>query len=257
MARADRLLRTLDTLRRLPQPVTAARLAADLEVSPRTLYRDIAALRAAGARIEGEAGYGYTLAEDPALPPQMFSRLEVEALVLGLAEVRLMGDAALARAADTALARITATLPERVQRQAVNAVSQVYRYAPRVPAPPHVAALRAAMWDERAVDIRYADRGGAVTFRRIWPLSVVYLDSSLLCLAWCCLRQGFRRFHISMIQTLDDSDESFRPRRVTLLRDMLREMREGRGTRPGGVAAAGEGLPVPSAGAPTGGSPRR
>ncbi len=233
MARADRLLRTLDTLRRLPQPVTAMRLAQEMEVSPRTLYRDIAALRAAGARIEGEAGYGYTLAEDPALPPQMFSRLEVEALVLGLGEVRLTGDPDLARAAEAALAKITATLPERVQRQAVNAVSQVYRYAPRLPAPPHVAALRAAMWDERAVDIRYVDRGGVVTLRRIWPLSVVYLDQTLLCLAWCCLRQGFRRFHVAMIDTLVDSGESFRPRRVALLRDMLREMREGRETRAG------------------------
>jgi predicted DNA-binding transcriptional regulator YafY len=182
-------------------------MAREMEVSPRTLYRDIAALRAAGARIE------------------------VEALVLGLSGVRLTGDAALARAADAALAKITATLPERVQRQAVNAVSQVYRYEPRLPAPPHVAALRAAMWDERAVDIRHVDRGGAVTDRRIWPLSVVYLDRALLCLAWCCLRRGFRRFHVAMIETLADSGESFRPRRAPLLRDMLQEMRAGRETR--------------------------
>jgi predicted DNA-binding transcriptional regulator YafY len=235
VARADRLLRTIDTLRRLPAPVTAERLAAEMEVSPRTAYRDIAALRAAGARIEGAAGYGYTLAEDPALPPQMFSRLEVEALVLGLAEVRLMGDAGLALAAEGALAKVVATLPERVQRQAVNAVSQVYRQAPRVAAPPHTAALRQAMWDERAVDIRYVDRGGSVTCRRIWPLSVVYLDKAMLCLAWCCLRQGFRRFHVAMIETLAETDESFRPRRVPLLRDMLRDMREGRETR-GGAA---------------------
>jgi predicted DNA-binding transcriptional regulator YafY len=227
MARADRLLRTIDTLRRLPQPVTAARLAEEMEVSPRTLYRDIAALRAAGARIEGEAGYGYTLAEDPALPPQMFSRIEVEALVLGLGEVRLMGDPDLARAADAALGKITATLPERVQRQAVNAVSQVYRYETRPPAPPHTAALRQAMWDERAVDIRYVDRAGGVTDRRILPLSVVYLDRAMLCLAWCCLRQGFRRFHVAMIGRLGETDDSFRPRRVPLLREMLRQMREG------------------------------
>jgi predicted DNA-binding transcriptional regulator YafY len=233
MPRADRLLRTMDTLRRLPQPVTAARLAEEMEVSPRTLYRDIAALRASGARIEGEAGYGYTLAEDPALPPQMFSRMEIEALVLGLAEVRLMGDADLARAADAALGKITATLPERVQRQAVNAVSQVYRHEPRAPAPPHTAALRQAMWDERAVDIRYVDRGGGVTDRRIWPLSVVYLDRSMLCLAWCCLRQGFRRFHVAMIETLEETGDSFRPRRVPLLREMLRQMRGGGETRRG------------------------
>ena len=87
MARADRLFRLLHLLRTLPAPVTAARLSAEERLSVRSVYRDIAALRAAGARIEGEAGYGYTLAEDPALPPQSFSRIEIEALVLGLAEV--------------------------------------------------------------------------------------------------------------------------------------------------------------------------
>ena len=122
MSRSDRLFRLLTALRSLPQPVTAARLADETEVSERTLYRDIDTLRAGGAVIDGAAGFGYTLTEDPALPPQMFTRLEVEALVLGLAEVRLAGDPALARAAEVALAKITATLPERVQRQAIHAV---------------------------------------------------------------------------------------------------------------------------------------
>ena len=122
MARADRLFRLLHALRSLPAPVTAARLAEETGVSERTLYRDIDGLRAGGALIDGAAGYGYTLTEDPALPPQMFTRLEVEALVLGLAEVRQAGDPALAKAADAALAKITATLPERVQRHAIHAV---------------------------------------------------------------------------------------------------------------------------------------
>ena len=102
MARADRLFRLLSALRMLPQPVTAARLAVETGVSVRTLYRDNDALRAGGALIDGAAGVGYVLTEDPALPPQMFTRLEVEALVLGLAEVRLAGDPALAKAAEAA-----------------------------------------------------------------------------------------------------------------------------------------------------------
>ena len=128
MSRPDRLFRLLDVLRTLPQPVTAARLAAETEVSERTLYRDIDTLRAGGALIDGAAGFGYTLTEDPALPPQMFTRLELEALVLGLAEVRLAGDPALARAATAAQAKIIATLPERVQRQAIHTVLQTYRF---------------------------------------------------------------------------------------------------------------------------------
>ena len=75
MSRTDRLMRLMDALRRLPRPVTAARLAAETGVSARQLYRDIATLRAGGALIDGEAGVGYALTEDPALPPQSFSRL--------------------------------------------------------------------------------------------------------------------------------------------------------------------------------------
>ena len=85
MARTDRLMRLMDALRRLPAPVTAARLADETGVSPRQLYRDIATLRASGALIDGEAGVGYRLTEDPALPPQSFNRLEIEALRLAVA----------------------------------------------------------------------------------------------------------------------------------------------------------------------------
>ncbi|SEM59367.1 Predicted DNA-binding transcriptional regulator YafY, contains an HTH and WYL domains [Gemmobacter aquatilis] len=226
MGKPDRLFRLLDALRRLPQPVTAARLAAEMEVSPRTLYRDMASLRAGGALIEGEAGLGYTLREDPALPPQMFTRLEVEALMLGLAEVRMAGDAALARAAEMAGAKIVASLPERVQRQAIHAAQEVYRFDRRV-APPHLGLLREAVWEERAVDLRYRDTAGQESARRIWPLSIVWLDRSLMLLAWCCLRQDFRRFKLESMAAVTVSDESFRPRRVALLREFHRQLRGG------------------------------
>lgn len=224
MARADRLFRLLTALRTLPHPVTAARLATETEVSPRTLYRDIAALRAGGALIDGEAGVGYTLTEDPALPPQMFTRLEVEALVLGLSEVRLAGDPALAMAAQNALAKITATLPERVQRQAIHAVQQTYRFEQRPAAPAHLEQVRQACWDEVALDLTYTDATGAQTQRRIWPLSVVFLDRTLMLLAFCTLRQDFRRFRLDLMANVTLTDTSFRPRRVPLLRDFLQIM---------------------------------
>lgn len=225
MARSDRLFRLLDALRRLPKPVTAARLAVETEVSARTLYRDIETLRAGGALIDGAAGFGYTLTEDPALPPQMFSQLEIEALVLGLAEVRQAGDPALARAAEVALAKITATLPERVQRQAIHAVQQTYRFERRPPAPANLALIRQACWDEMALDIAYRDKAGQVTDRRILPLSVVFLDRTLMVLAWCCLRQNYRRFHLHQIMTVAQTDSSFRPRRVALLREFTETLR--------------------------------
>jgi predicted DNA-binding transcriptional regulator YafY len=225
MPRADRLFRLLAALRSLPQPVTADRLAAETEVSPRTLYRDIAALRAGGALIDGAAGLGYTLTEDPALPPQMFTRLEVEALVLGLAEVTLSGDPMLAKAATAAQAKIIATLPDRVQRQAIHAVSRSYRYEPRKQAPPHLHLLREAAWDEQAIDLSYRDLSGRITERRIWPLGTVFLDREVICLAFCCLRQDFRRFKLGQMSDVRLTEESFRPRRVPLLRAYLERLR--------------------------------
>jgi predicted DNA-binding transcriptional regulator YafY len=225
MARSDRLFRLLSAFRMLPQPVTAARLAEETGVSERTLYRDIQSLRAAGALIDGEAGTGYTLTEDPALPPQMFTRLEIEALVLGLAEVALSGDPMLARAAAEAQAKIIATLPDRVQRQAIHAVSRAYRFERRNPAPAHLQLLREAAWEERAVDLRYLDSAGTGTARRIWPLGTVFLDREVQCLAFCCLRQDFRRFKVARMAEVRLTAESFRPRRVPLLRSFLDQLR--------------------------------
>ena len=225
MSRSDRLFRLLDTMRRLPAPVTAARLADETGVSERTLYRDIESLRAGGALIDGAAGLGYTLTEDPALPPQMFTRLEVEALVLGLAEVRTMADPALSRAAEMAMAKITATLPERVQRQAIHAVAQVYRFEKRRPLRVDMNLLRQAAWDEQALNMEYSDSAETVTHRRIYPLSVVYLDKSLMVLGWCCLRQDYRRFSVDRIVSLAPTDESFRPRRVAMLREFVMQLK--------------------------------
>ncbi|MFN5997535.1 MAG: helix-turn-helix transcriptional regulator [Paracoccaceae bacterium] len=229
MPKSDRLFRLLSAFRLLPQPVTAARLAEETGVSERTIYRDIQSLRAAGALIDGEAGAGYALTEDPALPPQMFSRLEVEALVLGLAEVTQSGDAMLAKAAVAAQAKIIATLPDRVQRQAIHAVSRSYRFERRSPAPPHLQLLREAAWDECAVDLSYLDASGHQTARRIWPLGTVFLDREVQVLAFCCLRQDFRRFKVAQMADVRLTDESFRPRRVPLLRSFLDQLR---GERP-------------------------
>lgn len=225
MARADRLFTLLDLLRRLPAPVTAARMAAETEVSERSIYRDIATLRASGARIEGEPGYGYALTEDPALPPQMFSRIEVEALVLGLAEVQHSGDQELSDAAQAAFAKITASLPERVQRQAMHSVMHVYRSVPRRAVPGVSALLRQACWDELAVDISYVDKGGKPSQRRVLPLNIVYHERLIGLMAWCELRQDFRHFILERIVEATLTEQSFRPRRVPLLREFVERLR--------------------------------
>ncbi|MEP4035862.1 YafY family protein [Pseudophaeobacter sp.] len=224
MAKSDRLFRLLHLIRGLTPPVTAARLAAAMEVSERTIYRDIDSLRAAGARIEGEAGLGYTMVEDPALPPQTFTQIEIEALTLGLADVGQRGDSDLAQAANDALVKILATLPERQQRQAMHAVNLVHRFtAPQVPTI-DMTLLRESMWAEEALEIGYRDQKEAYTLRRIYPLALSYHDRAVMLLAWCCKRRDFRMFHVTRIEGYEKADESYRPRRVPLLREYIAQL---------------------------------
>jgi predicted DNA-binding transcriptional regulator YafY len=224
MARPDRLFRLLQAMRMMPAPITAARLAEETEVSLRSLYRDIDSLRAAGARIEGERGYGYRLIEDNALPPQTFDRSEIEAIALGLAEVRHMGDPALAQAAASVLAKVSATLPDQREQQLFHAISRVYRPDARYDPPPHLGLVRQACWDEQALAIRYTDKGGSVSERTILPLSIVYTDHTLTLLAWCNLREAFRMFGLWRMQKVSLAGTSFRPRRAALLRDHLAQL---------------------------------
>lgn len=232
MSRSTRLFRLMSALRVLPQPVTAARLAQETGVSERTLYRDIDSLRASGALIDGAPGLGYTLTEDLALPPQTFDRIEMEALVLGLSDVRQRGDAQLARAAENALAKIAATLPERQQRQILHATHMVYRYEAAPQVSPDISQIRAACWDERALDITYRDASGAETSRRVFPLAIVYLDRGPGLLAWCALRQDFRKFLVARMDRVAVTSESFRPHRVRLLREYLDQMAKERAAMP-------------------------
>ncbi len=167
MSRSDRLFRLLQALRTLAAPVTAERLSQETGVSVRSIYRDVESLRAAGADSAGERGYGYCLIEDGTLPPQVFNRVEIEALVLGLAEVRHMGDPALAQAAADVLAKVAATLPSIGQQQMLHAVSQVHRLNDRYPRLPDMRLLREGCWREEALLIRYVNKQARATQRTI------------------------------------------------------------------------------------------
>lgn len=229
MARTDRLMRLMDTLRRLPAPVTADRLATETGVSRRQLYRDIATLRAGGALIDGEAGLGYTLTEDSALPPQSFSRLEIEALVLGLSGLDQLADPALSEAGQNAIARIIATLPDRQARQAMNTVLRNFRRPDdRPPVSIDMDTLRHALWEEVSVTFRYTDLRGQASEREVWPLALSYGEGHLMLLGHCRSRMDYRLFHVAKIQDLAVTDDSFRPRRVA----MVREFAETRGQYP-------------------------
>lgn len=225
MTRTHRLFQLMQTLRHLPAPVTAAALVDETGVSLRTIYRDIDALRGLGAVIDGEAGFGYTLIEDAALPPLGFTDDELEALVLGLREVDVIGDPALAAAARTALAKLKARLPTRQTHRLQHAVLDARRFV-RPPDPAiDVKALRAATWDEITIAFAYEDAKGAVSHRNVDPLSIVFMQNAHMLMAWCHLRQDFRAFRLDRMQDLTLTDESFRPRRVPMLRDFVARLR--------------------------------
>ena len=221
MSKATRLIKLLHELRMHSPPVTAQILSEAMDVSERTIYRDIDALREAGAVIDGEAGFGYTLTEDPALPPQMFSHDEIEALVLGLREVTEIADPMLAEAAESALAKLRATLPDRLKSRLEHAVLYAKRFHERPEITVDLAMIRHAAWEEIALDIDYQDQAGAASTRRIYPLSIIYFDQTLVLLSWCCLRRADRLFRLDRIKSVKLSDESYRPKRVPMLRDAI------------------------------------
>ena len=215
----------MQTLRRMSPPVTAQALADEMQMSARTIYRDIDALRSMGAVIDGEAGCGSTLIEDATLPPLGFEDDELEALVLGLRDVMEIGDPALVEAATSALAKIKARVPPRQAHRLQHATLDVRRFGRLPTIKIDVAALRSATWAELSVVFDYSDANGDATRRQVDPLGLVYLDRSNVLLAWCHLRQDFRVFRLDRMRGLETTQNSFRPRRVPMLREHIERLR--------------------------------
>ncbi|GGF72436.1 transcriptional regulator [Azorhizobium oxalatiphilum] len=199
MRRAERLFQIIQILRRARGPVTAAALAEELEVSKRTVYRDVADLMGQRVPIEGEAGLGYVLASGYDMPPLMLTPDEVEALVLGAQWVMGRNDTVLAAAARDVIAKIVEVVPERLRP---------YVLEPSVGARPMLpgqddaiapAVLRAAVRDGLKVRMRYRAESGEETERIVWPVIVGYSDTLRMLVAWCELRADFRHFRTDRI----------------------------------------------------------
>jgi predicted DNA-binding transcriptional regulator YafY len=221
MSRTDRILELLDILRRHRGPVTGARLAQELSVSLRSVYRDIDALRRRGAEIEGEAGFGYVLKPGFFLPPLMFSRAEIEALVLGSRWVAKRGDPELATAAAKALAKIKTVLPDDLRAEA-EAAGLVIGPSAVLPSCIDLRVVREAIRRERKLVIDYRDKGERVSLRSVWPFALAYFDHVHVLAAWCELRQDFRHFRVDRIASLE-IDEARYPRRRSALLSAWRE----------------------------------
>jgi predicted DNA-binding transcriptional regulator YafY len=222
MRRADRLFEIIQHLRR-KKLVRARDLAERLEVSERTIYRDVQDLMSTGVPIEGEAGVGYVMRSGFDLPPLMFNELEIEALVLGARMAAARTDPKLADAAETALSKIEAVLPDRLRRH----MAETALLAPPRDLTPHVAehlaVLRTAVRERHLAAMRYKDASEQLTERAVRPLALFFLGPAWLLAAWCELRQDFRSFRLDRIAFLGiDPERRFRPERGKSLHDYLR-----------------------------------
>lgn len=217
MRRADRLLKVIQLLRRHRRPVTGQHMAEELEVSLRTLYRDMADLITDGVPIRGEAGVGYVLGEGYDLPPMMFNADELDAVMLGLSWVARRGDQTLQRAAADTVAKIGTVLPQHLR---------AYFYDAPLITPPtfnqtkesiDLAAIRKAIRTQAKVKIEYQDELQKPSSRVIWPIAISYFDAQRLIVAWCELRVGFRHFRSDRVLAMTVLEEKYREPRLKLL----------------------------------------
>ncbi|WEO64842.1 helix-turn-helix transcriptional regulator [Rhizobium rhizogenes] len=218
MARSERLLTLLQTLRRYRRPVSGAVLACETGVSLRTLYRDIASLQSQGAMIEGEPGIGYVLKPGFMLPPMMFSQDEIEALVLGSRWVARAADERLAAAGADALAKIAAVLPDDM-RETVEQATLVVATRRALEDKADLSLMRKAIRSERIVQLTYGDVNGTISTRRIWPFALGYFDEVRMVMGWCELRQDFRHFRADRIVDFAVLETRYPRRRVVLAKE--------------------------------------
>ncbi|WHP07500.1 YafY family protein [Acinetobacter corruptisaponis] len=208
MSRSIRLLNLLQLLREYRYPVTAQVLAERLQISQRSVYRDIETLRAQGAEIEAAAGLGFQLREDFLLPPITMNETEIEAIVLALNWLNYIPDQALKSASTSVLAKLNAVLPEHRQQL----LQQTTLRAINVWLPVDealVEQVRLAIRQQVKILVDYADEQQTISSRILWPFALGYFNDRIVLAAWCELRDGFRHFRIDRIQQLSLSQELY------------------------------------------------
>ena len=221
MRRADRLFDIIQILRR--GKLTRARdLAEILEVSERTIYRDVRDLMSSGVPIEGEAGVGYMLRDGYDLPPLMFDEQEIEALVLGARIVESWADPELAQAAADVIAKVEAVLPERLRRhmEETALLAPANHYAAPIQVDPK--ALRRAVRQKQIIEFRYRDLEERESERRVRPLALSFFGPVWLLVSWCELRTDFRSFRLDRMSGLAVLEQTFRPESGKTIQDFFK-----------------------------------
>lgn len=203
MRRADRLFRIVQLLQRRRRAVTAQVLAGRLEISERTLYRDIRDLVASGVPIHGEAGVGYFLDRSFELPPVMFDRDEVSALALGISVVKGWGDESLARAATRALEKLRTVAPPELAATFADIRLSAVNFNGSEPLRKLLLELRRAVLDRRELRLHYQRKDGLESHRVVRPLGITFTAPNWLLVTWCKLRDEFRVFRVDRILALE------------------------------------------------------
>lgn len=208
--RSSRLFEIIQILRCADAPVAAHVIAESLEVTKRTIYRDIVTLQATGVPIEGAAGIGYVMRSGYNLPPLMFTAEEVEAVVVGLSLLGRTGDAGLQSAAMSVSQKIADVVPRHASRPFKEASLLVSRWNVVPASAIDYRAMRAAIRDERKLLLRYRDAEERSTERTICPIALVYYVDSVILAAWCDLRVDFRHFRVDRIEAFQPIDDFFK-----------------------------------------------
>ena len=221
MRRADRLFEIIQFLRR-KKLVRARDLAEQLEVSERTIYRDIQDLMASGVPIEGEAGVGYLLRGGFDLPPLMFDEQEIEALVLGARIVESWADPTLAEAAANVIAKVETVIPERLRAH----MAETALIAPAnhwtEPLTIEPGRLREALRRRNKVHFSYRDGEDRASERTVRPLGLAFYGPVWLLVSWCELRADFRSFRLDRMSELQVLEARYHPEPGKTLQDFLK-----------------------------------
>jgi len=210
MRKASRLFEIIQILRLARHPITAAEIAGRLEVTVRSIYRDIAALQAMRVPVEGERGIGYILRPGFDLPPLMFSIEETEAVVLALALLERTGDAELKAAARRVGEKIAGAVPPPLRQTLSARALHAWGSAPRQPEGVDLAGVRRAIRDEEKLSIRYRDKEARPTERTIRPIALIYYSENANIVAWCELRRALRNFRADRVEACEATGAHFR-----------------------------------------------
>lgn len=204
----NRLFSILQVLRTSSKPVKAKELAEKLEVSVRTIYRDIAELQIQNVPISGEAGIGYVLKRGFEMPPLMLTPEELEAALLGTQWVSRCGDAMLEKSASSLIDKINAVIPKHMRHVLLTSPVVVPDTAEAVTDSIDMTDFRAAIRDRKKIAIIY-NVDGQRSNRLIWPFIIAYFETVRVVAAWCELRAAFRHFRTDRIESFEVMSEIY------------------------------------------------